>query len=506
MTSLSLLLLLCMLFSLLCLSVSFTIDDENPSEEHFCTLDPTTREPINCDVDGDDGDSVLQSRVKCDGVELGALGTSCELRNLCYDARGSRAYVKTGYGEPVTFYQGAFDFVLLDAHATLPLGDGMPNVSLLGYRSNENMFSANVSREVLQRRDVQWLDGDVLLVFRQYLSNYYHIIMDDMIAMWWTLVHHHPLSAASGSPPRNLQIVVLDDNDDSAIDTRAMFAALSNKPVLTRRQLHERGALVCMRRAIVGAAERSYGGPGRRFITDPLLRQFHQHIRTGAYAAIAGGATGAPPEALEPVKPTRARLALLYRKGQRVVLNEADVTQGLRAAFPDADVFEFRPDDMSFGEQVAAMRNTTLLLGVHGAGLTNLLFLPPGAAVVEIMPWHWERRAYERMAHILGFTYAKWDNTDRAATVFPEETTWKHFPAVSEEDRNFIRNADSKPMEMRGMAGLAAEKYWINQDTRVNVAEFVAVVRKALLESSVNAPFFRQQQQQQQQGQRRDEL
>jgi hypothetical protein len=51
------------------------------------------------------------------------------------------------------------------------------------------------------------------------------------------------------------------------------------------------------------------------------------------------------------------------------------------------------------------------------------------------------------------------------------------------------------------MAGLAAEKYWINQDTRVNVAEFVAVVRKALLESSVNAPFFRQQQ-----AHRRDEL
>jgi hypothetical protein len=108
---------------------------------------------------------------------------------------------------------------------------------------------------------------------------------------------------------------------------------------------------------------------------------------------------------------------------------------------------------MTFGGQVAAVRNATLLIGVHGAGLTNLMFLPTGAAVVEILPWHWERHAYERMSAILGYTYGKWANADRAATVFPEEITWKHFPATSEEDREIIRTADSKPMNLRGQAG-----------------------------------------------------
>jgi hypothetical protein len=32
----------------------FAIDDENPSQEHFCVLDERTGEPVNCRVDDDD--------------------------------------------------------------------------------------------------------------------------------------------------------------------------------------------------------------------------------------------------------------------------------------------------------------------------------------------------------------------------------------------------------------------------------------------------------------------
>jgi hypothetical protein len=397
----------------------------------------------------------------------------------------SSAFVKTGYQEEHKHYIGSFDFLLLDPAHRLPTPP-MPDVSLLSFKSNENMFNANVSHESIRPDQIDWLPDDTVLIYRQYLANYYHIIMDDMIAIWWTLVHHHsPAAAAAGDPPRNLQFLLLDDNAKSGIDIDAMFAVLSNKPILTRADLHKRNKLVCIRRAIVGASERSYGGPGRRFITDALLRQFHQHLRSGAFKSFDEAAGTTTTTTTEP--PSKIRIAMLFRSGQRVVLNEAEVMQGLRDAFPSAEVFEYRPDDMTFEGQVSAMRNSTVLIGVHGAGLTNLMFLPSGASVVEILPWHWERHAYERMSVILGYTYGKWANTDRSATVFPEEQTWKHFPATSEEDRAAIRNADSKPMNLRGIAGLAAEKYWINQDTRVNVAEFVQVVRKTMQNSALNA-------------------
>ena len=39
--------------------------------------------------------------------------------------------------------------------------------------------------------------------------------------------------------------------------------------------------------------------------------------------------------------------------------------------------------DLSFREQLLLVRRTDLLVGVHGAGLTHALFLPPGAHLIE---------------------------------------------------------------------------------------------------------------------------
>ncbi|GGK38262.1 glycosyltransferase family 61 protein [Salinarimonas ramus] len=41
-------------------------------------------------------------------------------------------------------------------------------------------------------------------------------------------------------------------------------------------------------------------------------------------------------------------------------------------------------EDLGFAEQVALMRRTRVLVAPHGAGLTNMMFCPPGAQIVEI--------------------------------------------------------------------------------------------------------------------------
>lgn len=43
-----------------------------------------------------------------------------------------------------------------------------------------------------------------------------------------------------------------------------------------------------------------------------------------------------------------------------------------------------RMEALSFAEQVALMRQTSVLCGPHGAGLTNMIFCPPGAHIVEL--------------------------------------------------------------------------------------------------------------------------
>ena len=59
-------------------------------------------------------------------------------------------------------------------------------------------------------------------------------------------------------------------------------------------------------------------------------------------------------------------------------------------------------EDLSFGAQARLMARTGVLIGVHGAGLTNMLFLPVGAAVVELLPARCAYPLYERAAAALG--------------------------------------------------------------------------------------------------------
>ena len=67
-----------------------------------------------------------------------------------------------------------------------------------------------------------------------------------------------------------------------------------------------------------------------------------------------------------------------YRK----VLNEAEI-------YPVLEKYGFQviySEDYSLSEQISICNNAKILMGLHGAGLTNMVFLPPGSKVIEIRP------------------------------------------------------------------------------------------------------------------------
>ena len=63
--------------------------------------------------------------------------------------------------------------------------------------------------------------------------------------------------------------------------------------------------------------------------------------------------------------------------------------------------------DMDVREQMAVMAGTELLAGFHGANLINLLFMPPGASVVEINSSGIPHNLYEGMADVAGLQYRR---------------------------------------------------------------------------------------------------
>jgi hypothetical protein len=94
---------------------------------------------------------------------------------------------------------------------------------------------------------------------------------------------------------------------------------------------------------------------------------------------------------------------LRARKGERRVYIQRGASMVGRKGGDIADTPEFRSflerngfevisfggGELSLADQVALLDGACVVLGAHGAGLTNIVFLDPGVAVIELFARHW---------------------------------------------------------------------------------------------------------------------
>lgn len=142
---------------------------------------------------------------------------------------------------------------------------------------------------------------------------------------------------------------------------------------------HGRGAHVECERLLVSSAPAPLGGATARsveFLRDRCV----------------------PPELRD--RPAGRRLFML-RKGTRRVAN----LDALRPVLCKHGLEEVSMEGMSFDEQVRLFAGATLLVGPHGAGLSNAIFMPAGAALVELMPSWYAPACYLVMANEAGLRY-----------------------------------------------------------------------------------------------------
>jgi len=85
------------------------------------------------------------------------------------------------------------------------------------------------------------------------------------------------------------------------------------------------------------------------------------------------------------VKPTKT-VTLLLRKGMRRFESDDVAISAVKSVLPsDWSLNLYRPEETStLTEQLAVAGSTQVWVGVHGAGMMHVLFLPPKARVVEI--------------------------------------------------------------------------------------------------------------------------
>ncbi|KAH7851135.1 hypothetical protein Vadar_007708 [Vaccinium darrowii] len=135
----------------------------------------------------------------------------------------------------------------------------------------------------------------------------------------------------------------------------------------------------CFPRMVVGLKHH------KEFSIEPLrspysMKDFREFLR-GAYSLereegviIRDGAAG-----------NRPRLLIISRKRTRLLLNEGEIVTmaiglGFEVVLTDADV------NTNLTRFANLVNSCDVMMGVHGAGLTNMVFLPENAIVIQILP------------------------------------------------------------------------------------------------------------------------
>ncbi|KAG0536889.1 hypothetical protein BDA96_03G100700 [Sorghum bicolor] len=114
-------------------------------------------------------------------------------------------------------------------------------------------------------------------------------------------------------------------------------------------------------------------------------------------------------------KKPKPRLLIVARRGTRRLLNADAVARvaeevGFEAVVSELEVSK---SDDGIAEVGRRINSFDAVVGVHGAGLTNMVFLPRGATVVQVVPWgglQWiARMDFGDPAEAMGLRYVQYE-------------------------------------------------------------------------------------------------
>ncbi|GJN06002.1 hypothetical protein PR202_ga23685 [Eleusine coracana subsp. coracana] len=166
----------------------------------------------------------------------------------------------------------------------------------------------------------------------------------------------------------------------------------------------------------------------------------------------------------------RPRLLLIHRGHYRRLVNEQEIARAAEAAGFDAVVTELR-GDTAVGEQARVVNSFDALLGVHGAGLTNAAFLPPGGVLIQVVPYgkmeFIARAEFSDPATDMGLKYLDYSVSVEESTLL--EMLGPEHPVIKDPDS----------VHRSGWA-MIDEYYLRKQDVRINVTRFAPTLAMAL--------------------------
>ncbi|XP_039126554.1 alpha-1,3-arabinosyltransferase XAT3-like isoform X1 [Dioscorea cayenensis subsp. rotundata] len=230
-----------------------------------------------------------------------------------------------------------------------------------------------------------------------FAGNFFHDINDVLIPLFLTAGHL-----------RTNVLLIFDYQPWWAIKYRRLLASLSSEIIITSSSTD----VHCFPAAVIGL-------------------KYHGNLACNS-SDVPGGVTIKDfifflRSSLE-LKPKRMHvgqepvMVILSRRKSRMLVNEADVVElakkiGFQVELATTEM-------MSKVDEFAELVNScSVLMGVHGAGLTNMVFLQPGSVLLQVVPWglDWASKAYYgRPAQEMGLKYVEYHIAVEESTLYEE--------------------------------------------------------------------------------------
>ncbi|XP_078177029.1 beta-1,2-xylosyltransferase XYXT1-like isoform X3 [Carex rostrata] len=166
----------------------------------------------------------------------------------------------------------------------------------------------------------------------------------------------------------------------------------------------------------------------------------------------------------------KPRLMIISRGGSRKFVNMPEIVQlGEKLGF-EVTVIDPKPD-IGFADFARTVNSFDVMLGVHGAGLTNCLFLPPNAVLIQVVPYgkieHLAKLDFGDPAVDMNLNYIEYSITAEESTLLDKFG----------KDHEMIR--DPLAIHQRDW-GLVAEWYLGKQDIKLDINRFEPILWQAL--------------------------
>lgn len=245
----------------------------------------------------------------------------------------------------------------------------------------------------------QGAEGFTILVKREGAGNLWHSLMEIMaLAMTLDVLQMSPQEGKDGRAflrqpdASNTQVVILDNHvDGSYFDLWRLFA---RKPTIRLSELPDGTDIDNVIIPLAGG-----GNPVWQSDWEPnncdhseLLRTFSHRVLRHLHISD------------DEVK-DKVVVTIIDRLGTRKLLDIEGHTTALKDRYLHVEIQTIDLAALPFSEQVRIVRNSDVLAGVHGAGLTHGLWLKQGSALAEILPDGFEHKGFRNMAGALGHGY-----------------------------------------------------------------------------------------------------